>query len=84
MLPPSTAVGNIDKDKGRPVGWDGPEGGAARRSPTAAAIVVILVVDDSGGSVGANDQCHMPHAAEGRPADDIATVLVGTEQNRTT
>jgi hypothetical protein len=27
--------------------------------------------------VGADDRCPMPHTAEGRPADDVATIVVG-------
>jgi hypothetical protein len=77
MPPPSTTVGDIDNDERRPAGRDGPEGGEARRLPTAAAIVVVIVVDDGGGGVGADDQYPMPHAAEGRPADHVATVVVG-------
>ncbi len=39
-----------------------------------AAIVVDVVV---GVGMGADDRHPPPHAAEGRPADDVATVVVG-------
>ncbi len=42
-----------------------------------AAIVNIIFVDDGGGGVGADERCPMPHAAEGRPADDVVTLVVG-------
>jgi hypothetical protein len=77
MLPLSTAVGDIDNDERRPAGRDGPEWGGARRPPTMVAIVVVVVLDDGGGSVGADDRCPMPHAAEGRPTDNVATVVIG-------
>jgi hypothetical protein len=51
--------------------------GGARHPPTAAVIVVVVVVDDGSGSMGADDQCPMLHATEGRPVDDVATIVVG-------
>ncbi len=54
------------------MGWTGK--GGAQRPPTAAAIVIII---NGGGRVGANNQRPPPHAPNGRPTDDIATVVVG-------
>jgi hypothetical protein len=34
-------------------------------------VVIIAFVNDGSGGVGANDQHPPPHAAEGRPADDV-------------
>ncbi len=79
LRPPlSTAAGNINNNEGRPGGRDGPEGGGAQCPPTAMAIaVIIVVIDDGGGGVKANDQRPMPHATKERPADDVATIVVG-------
>jgi hypothetical protein len=72
-----------DNNERHPEGWDGPERGGARHPPTAAAIVVIIIiigvvviVNDWGSGMGANDQHPTPHATKGRPADDVATVIV--------
>jgi hypothetical protein len=43
-------------------------------------IVVNILVKDCGSDKGANDQHPMPHAAKGRPADDVTTVIVGFPQ----
>jgi hypothetical protein len=47
--------------------------GGGTMPPAAAAIVVVI---DGGGGVGADNQHPLPHAPNGRPADDIATVIV--------
>jgi hypothetical protein len=43
----------------------------------AAIVVDVVVINDGSGGVGADDRHPPPHAAEGRPADNVATVIVG-------
>jgi hypothetical protein len=46
--------------------------GGGRHPPAAAAIIVVI---NGGGGMGADIQCPPPHAPDGWPADDIATVV---------
>ncbi len=74
-----TPVNDIkDIDERCPAGWDGPEGWGAWRPPAVLTIVVVDVIVNDGGGVGANDQHPPSHATpNGRPADDVATIVVG-------
>jgi hypothetical protein len=48
--------------------------GGARCPPAMAAIVVVI---DGSGSMGADNQGPPPHAPDGLPTDNIATIVVG-------
>jgi hypothetical protein len=71
----STMVGDINDDERRPAGWDKQEGGGSCPPAMAAILLLVVVIDDDG--VGADNQCPLPNAPDGRPTDDVATVIVG-------
>jgi hypothetical protein len=43
----------------------------------AAIVFEVVIIDDGGSGIGAVDQHPLPKAAEGRPADNVATAVVG-------